>query len=391
MALPATYTIPPGTREFTNGSTDIVKATAEKLIAQGTFTNLLSDLTEYAVLRNVLPKHKKAFSGGLDWTFNIAMTKDDNGPTNTGNGTAEFVGLFQNDTLNRVEALAQGKLSPRFLTANWCYDKREQVLNSGEASKGKLLAIVEFVKLQMELMYQSAYDKLERTLGGVGPATADDKKTPHGIAFYVQKQSNNDASSHPNGAFDGKDPQLATSSSVSTLTSVYRCGLSSSTYARWANWAAQYAAITKEDLVKKMRIASHKTNFRSPLSLAEPKLSTGRSIFTNLNVLQELETILESQNMNLGNDVASKDGKTLFKGTPVEYVPILDSDTQDPIYMLDWNTLVFATVSGWDKRVTAPKESDAQHNTMRGFLDWAVEMGCTNLRNQAVIAKAFAG
>lgn len=383
MSKPSTYTIPPGTRSFGEGSTDIVKATAEYLIQQGHFTNLLSDLNEYAIVKRILPNHKKVFAGGLDWTFMAAIDA-----YNNGNGTAKFTGLFEDDTFNRKNVLVQGKVSPRFLTASYIYDKREPVLNSGEASKSKLLAIVEFVKLQLELMYQSALDLMETTFAGVGPTYADDKKTPHGLAFYIQKQSNSDASSHANGGFDGKDPSLPASSSSATPTACPRCGISTSSYARWANWAAQYADISKDDLVKKMRIAAHKINFKSPLSLTDPTLSTGREILTGLDVLQELESLLEAQNMNLGNDVASKDGKVLFKGAPVEYVPVIDNDTRNPIYMIDWKTLVFGTVAGWDKKVSAPKEDDAQHNTMKGFLDMSCEMVCTNLRNQAVLSLA---
>lgn len=383
MAFPSTYTLPPGTRNFSDGSPDIVKATAELLIKQGAFTNLLSDLTDYPIVKRIMPNHKKVFEGGLDWTFMAAIASN-----NTGNGTAKFTGLFEDDVFNRVNVLVQGKVSPRFLTANYVYDKREPVLNSGEYSKGKLLQIVNFVKTQMELMYQGAYDLMEKTFAGVGPTYADDKKTPHGLVFYIQKQSNADAGTNPDGGFDGKDPSLPASATSATPTACPRCNISTSTYARWANWAAQYASVSKGDLVKKMRTAAHKTNFRSPLSLTDPTLSTGREILTNLAVLQELETILEDQNMNLGNDVASKDGKTLFKGTPIEYIPILDDDAQDPVYMIDWKTLVFGTVSGWNKKVSAPKEDNAQHNTMKGFLDMACEMVCTNLRNQAVICKA---
>jgi len=332
-----------------------------------------------------MPKHKKVFAGGLDWTFMAAIASN-----NTGNGTAKFTGLFEDDAFNRVNVLVQGKVSPRFLTANYVYDKREPVLNSGDASKGKLLEIVNFIKTRMELMYQSVFDKLETTFGGVGPTYADDKVTPHGIGFYIQKQSNTDAGSHPDGAFDGKDPSLPASAASATPTACPRCNISTATYSRWANWCAQYATVGKDDLVKKMRIASHKTNFISPLNLNDPTLSTGREILTNLAVIQELEEILESQNMNLGNDIASKDGKTLFKGTPVSYVPILDNDAQDPLYMIDWKTLVFGTVAGWDKKVSAPKEDNAQHNTMKGFLDMSCEMVCTNLRNQAVLCKAAA-
>lgn len=386
MSKPATYYIPPGTREFTDGSTDIVKATIELLISQGHFTNLLSDLSEYAIVKRIMPKHKKVFAGGMDWTFMAAIAAN-----NTGNGTAKFAGVFENDTFDRKNVLVQGKVSPRFLTASYIYSKLEAVLNSGEVTRGKALAVVEFVRLQLEQMYQSAFDLMETTFAGVGPTYADDQKTPHGIGFYIQKQSNSDAASHALGGFDGKDPMLPASSTTSTPTACPRCNIATSTYARWANWAAQYSKVEKDDLVKKMRIASHKINFKSPLSLTDPTLSTGRDILTNLSVLQELETILESQNMNLGNDVAAKDGKTLFKGTPVDYIPVLDNDTQDPIYMIDWKSLVFGTVEGWDKKVSAPKEDNDAHNTMKGFLDMSCEMVCTNLRNQAVIHKAFAG
>lgn len=387
MALPTNYTIPPGTREFTDGSTDIVRATLELLIGQGHFTNLLSDLAEYALVQRIMPKHKKAFAGGLDWTFKVAV-----GANNSGNGTAKFISPFENDTFNRVNVLVDGKVSPRFITANYVYSKLEQCLNSGEATKGKALALVEFVKLQLELMYQSAFDLMENTFAGVGPATADDKKTPHGLAFYIQKQAKtgatHSATVNPDGGLDGLDPMLAKSATDSTLTACPRCDISSSTYARWANWAARYSKVSKEDLVRKMRIAAHKINFKSPLSLKDPTLSTGRDILTNLAVLQELETILEAQNMNLGNDVASKDGKVLFKGAPIEYIPILDGDTENPIYMIDWKTLVFGCVDGWDKKVSAPIQDNNDHNLMKGFLDMSCEMVCTNLRNQAVLALA---
>lgn len=381
MAYPSTYTIPPGSRVFTASAPDVIRCTQELLFKRGAFTNLLSDLTEYAVLNKVFKNHKKVFKGGFDWTFDVAVASG-----NTGNATAKFTGLYENDDFNRNDVLVQGKVSPRFLTANYVFDKREQALNFLGSRRGDDYgALYDYVKLQMELMYQSAYDKLENALAG-SPAYADDKKTPHGLAFYVQKQSNADATSHPTGGFDGKDPSLPASATSSTATVCPRCDIKTSEHSRWANWAAQYAAVSKDDLVKKMRLATRKVNFKSPLSLAEPTLSTGRSILTGVDVLMELESILEAQNMNLGNDVASKDGRVLFKGAPVEYVPTLDADARKPIYLIDWKTLVFGTLAGWEKKVTPPTEDNAAHNTMRGFLDMSVEMACTNLRNQAVLS-----
>jgi hypothetical protein len=357
---------------------DFVKATMELMIKKGTFTNLLSDLNDYVAVRELMGRHKKLYEGE-EWTFNVAVAAN-----NTGNGTAKFTKLFDTDTSARVDALLKGKVVPKFVTASYSYDLREKALNSGSAVQR-----IDFIKEQMTLMYQSFYDLMERTFWGARAHKADDV-TPDGIAYWVTRQSNSDAASHANGGFDGKDPSMATSSTVSTPTTEARAGISSASYARWANWAAQYAAVSKDDLVKKMRLATRKTNFKSPLNVSEPKLGSGRGIYTTTDVVVAMEEILEAQNMNLGNDLASKDGKTLFKGNPVYNVPQLDSDTQAPVYMLDWSTLGMGVLSGWDKRVSAPKEDADRHNVRNVFLDASMAFVCTNLRNQAVIAKAFA-
>ena len=357
---------------------DFVKATMELMIKKGTFTNLLSDLNDYVAVRELMGRHKKLYEGE-EWTFNVAVAAN-----NTGNGTAKFTKLFDTDTSARVDALLKGKVVPKFVTASYSYDLREKALNSGSAVQR-----IDFIKEQMTLMYQSFYDLMERAFWGARAHKADDV-TPDGIAYWITRQSNSDAASRANGGFDGKDPSMATSSSVSTPTTEARAGISSASYARWANWAAQYADVSKDDLVKKMRLATRKTNFKSPLNVSEPKLGSGRGIYTTTDVVVAMEEILEAQNMNLGNDLASKDGKTLFKGNPVYNVPQLDSDTQAPVYMLDWSTLGMGVLSGWDKRVSAPKEDADRHNVRNVFLDASMAFVCTNLRNQAVIAKAFA-
>jgi hypothetical protein len=91
--------------------------------------------------------------------------------------------------------------------------------------------------------------------------------------------------------------------------------------------------------------------------------------------------------MNLGNDLASKDGRTLFKGTPVQYVPKLDADASDPIYMLDWKWLAIGVLAGWENNLTAPYMVPGKHTVRRVDLDCSLEMVCTDLRRQAVMAK----
>ena len=102
-----------------------------------------------------------------------------------------------------------------------------------------------------------------------------------------------------------------------------------------------YGSVSKDDLIRKMRTAHRKTKFRSPVSHDTPKQGGMQNgIYTNSDVIGLVEEILEAQNMNLGNDVASKDGKACFKSSPLVYVPYLDNDSTDPVYMLDWQWLL---------------------------------------------------
>ncbi len=97
-----------------------------------------------------------------------------------------------------------------------------------------------------------------------------------------------------------------------------------------------------------------------------------------------MEEVLEDQNMNLGNDMASKDGRTQFKGTSVTYAPYLDDDSEDPVYMLDWKWMGLGVLSGWENQLSKPYRVPGMHLVERVDLDCSLNMVCTNLRRQAV-------
>ena len=263
--------------------------------------------------------------------------------------------------------MRKGKSSPRFATANFTYDLREKALNSGS-----MVQRIDFIKEQMELMYQSYYELMEASFWAK-PENSSDDVTPEGLPFWLIP-----ASKGGNGSFEAVNPGAGW----------FRAGIDSTTYKRWANWSAQYAEVTGADLIKKMRYAARKTLFKSPLKIGEPTLGKGRAVYANTDTVIAMEEILEAQNMNLGNDLASKDGKTLFKGNPVYNVTSLDGDVKAPVYMLDWATLGLGVLSGWDKKVSAPQPVANQHNVRAVFLDASYNFICTNLRNQAVISKA---
>ena len=346
---------------------DLVHDTQELLIKQGAFVNLMTDTTDYVAVDKLFKNHKKAFDGGLDWRFDAIVDH---------NHSAKFTGLYANDGATLNDATIDGKVSPRYVTANYIYDILEPKL------QGSKIQVVDYVKSKMQRMYVSYFELLEAAFWNK-PEDSNDKFTPYGIPFWITKQSNADfaTSGHEKGAFDGKNP---------TGFADGRAGISSTVYPRWANWACQYTAISDADLVSKMCRAVRKTNFKSPISHAEPNLSTGNGIYTNDSVIDAMTILLKKNNMNLGNDLAAKDGQAVFKSNPIVYVPTLDDDSTDPIYMIDWKTLAFGTITGWDKHLTGPSEVPGKHTVRQVFLDGGVNMICTNLRKQAVFHKALA-
>ena len=336
---------------------DAVIATQESLIKKGAFLDLQCDLTDFVAVRELWKGHQKRFDGGDDWQFQAQVDH---------NHSARAVGLYETDGSALADTLIEGYMRPRHVNANYIYDQREKSFQKG----GK--AIVDLVYSRYVAMMISLWTLVEEQLWGSPAAT--DEKSPHGVSFWVQKCAAGEE------GFKGVDPV--------GYEAIGRANIKTSDQPRWANWAADYAAVTKEDLIRKMRRGVRKTNFRSPVSHAQPDLAAMKNgIYVGDTVVGLCEEVLETQNMNLGNDLDSKGGRTVFKGTPLIYVPSLDADDTDPVYMLDWKWLAIGVLAGWENNLSAPYMVPGKSKVRRVDIDCTLEMICTNLRRQAVFAK----
>lgn len=335
---------------------DAVLLTQQHLIKRGAFLDLQTDLTEHVAVRELWKNKKKAFDGGNDWEFDVQIDH---------NHSARAVGLYETDGSALTDTMIKGYVQPRHINAHYIYDAREKAFQRGGT------AIVDLIQTKYVGMMVSFYELLEEILWG-SPLVSD-SVTPHGISFWIQKGTTGQE------GFYGLDPSGYTAG---------RANILSSSYERWANYFADYDNITKEDLIRKMRKGHRKTRFVSPLSHAQPDLNaaTRNGIYTNDSVIGLMEEILETQNMNLGQDIDSMGGRTLFKGTPLTYAPYLDSDTSNPIYMIDWQWMAIGTMPGWENNLTAPYMVPNKHLVSRVDLDATLELVCTNLRRQAVFA-----
>lgn len=334
---------------------DAVLGTQERLVERGAFVDMQTDLTDHVAVREMWKNRSKQFEGGHPWRFDVQMDH---------NHSARTVGLFETDGSSINDTMQKGEVDVRHVNAHYLYDLHEPDFQRG----GK--AIVNLVRSRYVAMMVSLYELLEEILWSK-PADSSDDKTPFGIAYWLTRSATE--------GFNGGNP---------AGFSAGKAGIDQGTYSRWANWTGQYTNITKEDLVRMMRRGHRKTQFRSPVSHAKPDLGAMRNgIYTNDTVIGILEEILEAQNMNLGNDIASKDGRTVFKSTPITYAPKLDDDSTDPVYMLDWKWLAIGVLAGWQNNLTAPYMVPGKHNVRRVDLDASLNMICTDLRKQTVFYK----
>lgn len=335
---------------------DAVLLTQQNFVKRGAFVDMQTDLQDHVAVREMWKQRKKTFVGGDNWEWEAQIDH---------NNSARTVGLFDTDGSALVDTMIKGYVEPRHVNAHYIYDQREKAFQRGGH------AIVDLIKTRYVGMMVSLYDLMEGILWGK-PTDSSDEKTPFGLAYWI--------TSHTSEGFNGAAPTGFTT----------KGNINPTNYARWKNWTAQYVAISKQDLIRKMRKAHRQIRFRSPVAHSQPTVGPMRNgIYTNDTVIGLMEELLEEGNMNLGNDLASKDGRTLFKSTPVTFAPYLDDNTYetDPIYMLDWQWLVIGILAGWENQLTKPYMVPNKHLVRRVDLDCTMQMVCTNLRRQALITK----
>ena len=334
---------------------DAVLLTQNKMIKRGAFVDMQTDLTDHVAVREMWKNRQTQFDGGTEWEFEVQIDH---------NYSFRFVGLYETDGTVLQDTMIKGSVPVRHANASYIYDLREKAFQRGGT------AIVNYIKTKYVAMMASLFEGLEPVLWSK-PDDSNDVKTPFGISYWVTRSATE--------GFNGVDPVGFASG---------RAGISSTTYSRFANRTGQYVDVSDTDLLRKMSTAHRKTQFRSIQSHSTPEFRDMQNgIYANSDTIGLMESQLRAQNMNLGNDLASKYGMTMFKGTPVTYVPYLDADSTDPVYMLDWRTLTIGVMAGWESNLTPPHDVANMHLVKRVDLDLSLNMVCTDPRRQTVLYK----
>lgn len=348
-----------------SGIPDLIKMTLPRL-GKAKFTDLGTKYYDTVAVKRIFNKTKSKDSDqdGHAIRFNIMY---DIG------GSFRFVGLGFTAQSNMKNTMTYGEVPWRHWTWNWSVIDEEVLMNSGESQ------IVNILKTRRIGEMASMIVGLERHLW-TAPDAADEVGI-YPIPYYVVK-SNTAATTANNDGFNGTNP--------TGFTSV--AGLDSSTApgtegGRYRNYATQYTSVSKADLIRKMRRGAVYTNFK-PISPEVTDYNAGndREWYSNYAVVGAFEEILEAQNENLGKDLASMDGKAMFRGAPLNVVQELDRDTTNPVYGLQWGVMKFKRLKNrWMKDIdvrpnpTQPTVSTVHNVTTSNLV-------CEDRRQQMVFA-----
>jgi hypothetical protein len=320
------------------------------------FQQIAQDLQDYEVFSHWFRSDKVAFDSGIGIQRTL-MTKVTN--------VAKHVGLMEEDEVDIPNLLEQMQVNWRHCNTSWAFIYQEALMNRGRAM---VLNIIEPRRANALL---SLVGELEDR-GWTCPTSSSDKKYPMGLTYWVVQNATE--------GFNGGAP--------SGHTTV--AGIDVSEVTTFKNWTNTYTTVNKADLIKKMRTAHRKVRFKSPINLKDYREGRGDRyrIYMNEETISNFEDEAEKQNDNLGRDVAQLDNSTVFRNHPVIWIPKLDEETNNPIYMIDHSSFYPVCLKGDYLRESQASRAPKQHNVFQFFVDLTYNYICVDRRRQAVFYQA---
>ncbi len=345
------------------------------------FEQIAQNLQDYPVMRHWLRKDKITFDNGIAVRKNLLSQTS---------GAASHVGLMDLDDVNIPDLMDDIVVPWRFAVTKWAYEYRSDMLmNTGESS------INDLVKARRLSAMIDLATELEAKAWQVPNTT--DKTNPYGVPYWIVFNAAGGVAGFNGGYPTG--PDLVPWTTIG--------GLNLTETPNFKNYCAQYANVTKDDLIPKMRTGLRRTGFMSPVTADDLSTPRGndRRYYINEVTCTAFENIGEAQNENLGRDVApftagngggsdinNFGGMLSFKKHPLIWIPQLDDTATytaatNPIYQIDHDVFSPICLKGDFLREGKPEKSPNQHNVWRVFVDLTYNFVCKNRRRCAVYAQ----
>jgi hypothetical protein len=336
---------------------DIAKSTLPDF-GKNKLTDLMSDLQDHIAMGILKERKSLDEADGESIKINV-LTKND--------GNARHTGAFAQDATDVVDGLQVGEVPFRVTTTSWAIDKLFEL----EPNRSNAAKIVDLFTVRRAQAISSLEELLESAFWGK-PTDSNDKVTPWGLKMWIVRNATK--------GFNGGNPDGFTSGVA---------GLDSTTLTRWRNFSGTYTNVSRTDLIRTWREASMKCLFKPVVDLQKYAAAAPKyGFYAPQDTVLELEEIVQAQNDNLGPDIASYFGGTLFRRIPVTPVPYLDADSGDPIYGIDWSVFRVKVQRGNSFVETPLEKAPNQHNVLRAFVDTMWNIACADRRRLFVLYKS---
>lgn len=300
--------------------------------------------------------HKIKKKGGIDIKEKVMIGRTE---------TAEFKGLYGKDNVTLGNYLQTITVPWCHISDGWPYELIEIAENVGEA----LLANI--IKPRRANVMLSILEQLESKFFGSAPASTD-TLNPYGLKYWVVSNSS--------AGFNGGAPLGHTTVG----------GINPTTYSRWKNYTDQYTNITEDDLFDRMRKASFKTGFQSPIDIDSLNNPTqlDNLIFSSFDTYSSFVKEAKKQNDQVGSDLDRYHGITTFQKIPIVPVAQLTDNSDHDVYMINFDSFKMACLDTRYMVESKPKEVKDSHNARQVFIDLSMNWICMNRRLNSVIKVA---
>lgn len=316
------------------------------------FAQVSQTLQQTVVLGKWLTKDKIVFEGGKEIRRSLADQLI---------AVAEHVGLMDEDSSAITDHLVD--LNVPFVQARTKFSvhKIVDVLQN----RGKSL-VRNIIKPRQQNAMISMVEHLEDR-GWTTPDSSTDTKHPYGVPYYVVKNAT--------AGFNG--------GAASGFTTV--AGINPTNNPNYKNYTAPYTNITSEDGIRALEKAFKLMNYEMPQDVDMFRKAWRLGLYINLETWLDLSRYLRDHNDNLGVDLGRYDGSAVFNRVPFQYVTKLDTDTSNPIYILDHAWFFPAALAGnYLERTTV--RAPRQHWIHDTFIDLSYNFVCTNRKRQGVLS-----
>ncbi|MCK5608880.1 hypothetical protein KAR91_43810 [Candidatus Pacearchaeota archaeon] len=228
------------------------------------------------------------------------------------------------------------------------------------------------------------------------PDSSTDDLHPYGVPYYI----NMSQPGTTGGGFQGLEVVFQDRTSSATCA-----GISTTTEAKWANYAATYTAVNNA-MLEAFRTAFMRTKFKAPLILNDPAQTrnAAKRCYAGYETIVKLQVLADARDdFHRGKDVLGNiridDGATVYiNRLPVVYITELDGAVvahedastatiePDPIYCVDFEKFIPYVQDGYWMEETEPISGGVtQHTTFTVFLDGSHNNLCVNRRKAGFV------